>query len=78
MSAHLVQLIEAEELRGRGHEQSPSRMVKVYYMTDGTKVAESDMYVKHRLLEIGDDIHARGIVDAPLVREIVGLIRGDF
>jgi len=78
MSARLVQLIEADELRGKGHEQSPSRIVTVLYTADGTQVAEHDQYVKRRLLEIVNQIHERGIVDAPLVRELVGLVRGDF
>lgn len=40
--AKLIQVIEAEETRGRGVESDPVRRVKQYWSTDGELLAEVD------------------------------------
>jgi hypothetical protein len=42
MTAKLIQVIEVEESRGDGIGINPCRIAKVYYATDGTKLAERD------------------------------------
>lgn len=40
MSARVIQVIEASELRGNGSSEHPFHTVTCYYALDGTKLAE--------------------------------------
>ncbi len=42
MSARLIQVIEVDELRGKGVTDDPARRVTVYYSTDGAFLSERD------------------------------------
>jgi hypothetical protein len=55
MGARLIQVIEVDELRGRGIEADPYRRVTVYYSPDGDWLAERDHHVYARDLSRGSD-----------------------
>lgn len=59
MSARLIEVIEADQLRGKGTEEDPLRVVRQYYSKVGVLLAEYDPFLNER----SEDARTVGAVD---------------